>query len=122
MTDTNETRLPTTDNTAPAMLPIDGQTSQGTTVTATEDAATEDTTPKIDSGTVSRFLVLLLALVNQALTMFGHPVLNIDDATVTQLVTLAWTALSAIWCYWKDNDVTKRARVKKAGLSARHAA
>lgn len=98
MTDTNETRLPTTDNTAPAMLPIDGQTSQGTTVTATatEDAATEDTTPKIDSGTVSRFLVLLLALVNQALTMFGHPVLNIDDATVTQLVTLAWTALSAI--------------------------
>lgn len=126
MTDTNETRLPTTDNTAPAMLPIDGQTSQGTTVTvtatATEDAATEDTTPKIDSGTVSRFLVLLLALVNQALTMFGHPVLNIDDATVTQLVTLAWTALSAIWCYWKDNDVTKRARVKKARLSARHAA
>lgn len=122
MTDTNETRLPTTDNTAHAMLPIDGQTSQGTTVTATEDAATEDTTPKIDSGTVSRFLVLLLALVNQALTMFGHPVLNIDDATVTQLVTLAWTALSAIWCYWKDNDVTKRARVKKARLSARHAA
>ena len=124
MTDTNETRLPTTDNTAPAMLPIDGQTSQGTTVTATatEDAATEDTTPKIDSGTVSRFLVLLLALVNQALTMFGHPVLNIDDTTITQLVSLAWTAGSAIWCYWKDNDVTKAARTKKARLSARHAA
>ncbi len=54
--------------------------------------------------------------------MLGHPVLNIDDTTITQLVSLAWTAGSAIWCYWKDNDVTKRARVKKARLSARHAA
>ena len=107
------------------MLPIDGQTSQGATVTATDDDVAEDmpaTTPKIDSGTVSRFLVLLLALVNQALTMFGHPVLNIDDTTITQLVSLAWTAGSAIWCYWKDNDVTTKARVKKARLSARHAA
>lgn len=125
MTDTTENRLPSTDTTARlGMLPIDGQTSQGATVTATDDDVAEDmpaTTPKIDSGTVSRFLVLLLALVNQALTMFGHPVLNID-ATITQLVSLAWTAGSAIWCYWKDNDVTKAARTKKARLSARHAA
>lgn len=126
MTDTMENRLPSTDTTARlGMLPIDGQTSQGATVTATDDDVAEDmpaTTPKIDSGTVSRFLVLLLALVNQALTMFGHPVLNIDDTTITQLVSLAWTAGSAIWCYWKDNDVTKAARTKKARLSARHAA
>lgn len=126
MTDTTENRLPSTDTTARlGMLPIDGQTSQGATVTATDDDVGEDmpaTTPKIDSGTVSRFLVLLLALVNQALTMFGHPVLNIDDTTITQLVSLAWTAGSAIWCYWKDNDVTKAARTKKARLSARHAA
>lgn len=126
MTDTTENRLPSTDTTARlGMLPIDGQTSQRATVTATDDDVAEDmpaTTPKIDSGTVSRFLVLLLALVNQALTMFGHPVLNIDDTTITQLVSLAWTAGSAIWCYWKDNDVTKAARTKKARLSARHAA
>lgn len=126
MTDTTENRLPSTDTTARlGMLPIDGQTSQGATVTATDDDVAEDmpaTTPKIDSGTVSRFLVLLLALVNQALTMFGHPVLNIDDTTITQLVSLAWTAGSAIWCYWKDNDVTKAARTKKARFSARHAA
>lgn len=126
MTDTTENRLPSTDTTARlGMLPIDGQTSQGATVTATDDDVAEDmpaTTPKIDSGTVSRFLVLLLALVNQALTMFGHPLLHIDDTTITQLVSLAWTAGSAIWCYWKDNDVTKAARTKKARLSARHAA
>lgn len=116
MTDTTENRLPTANTTEYDAMPVSAQ------IMAAADDDAETTTPRIDGGTISRFLVLLLALVNQALTMFGHPVLNIDDATVTQFVTLAWTALSAIWCYWKDNDVTKAARTKKARLSARHAA
>lgn len=116
MTDTTENRLPTANTTEYAAMPVSAQ------IMAAADDDAETTTPRIDGGTISRFLVLLLALVNQALTMFGHPVLSIDDATVTQFVTLAWTVLSAIWCYWKDNDVTKAARTKKARLSARHAA
>lgn len=116
MTDTTENRLPTANTTEYAAMPVSAQ------IMAAADDDAETTTPRIDGGTISRFLVLLLALVNQGLTMFGHPVLNIDDTTITQLVSLAWTAGSAIWCYWKDNDVTKRARVKKARLSARHAA
>ena len=116
MTDTTENRLPTANTTEYDAMPVSAQI-----MAATDDDA-EASTPRIDGGTISRFLVLLLALVNQALTMFGHPVLNIDDTTITQLVSLAWTAGSAIWCYWKDNDVTTKARVKKARLSARHAA
>jgi SPP1 family holin len=116
MTDTTENRLPTASTTEVTVMPVSAQIQA-----ATDDDA-ETTTPRIDGGTISRFLVLLLALVNQALTMFSHPVLNIDDTTITQLVSLAWTAGSAIWCYWKDNDVTKQARTKKARLSARHAA
>ena len=112
MTDTTENRLPATSTTEVTVMPVSAQIQA-----ATDDDA-ETTTPRIDGGTISRFL----ALVNQALTMFGHPVLNIDDTTITQLVSLAWTAGSAIWCYWKDNDVTKAARTKKARLSARHAA
>lgn len=116
MTDVTETRLPTTAATDDGAMPVSAQ------ITAAADDGAEATTPRIDSGTISRFLVLLLALINQALTMFGHPVLTVDDTTITQLVSLAWTAGSAIWCYWKDNDVTKQARTKKARLSARHAA
>lgn len=116
MTDTTENRLPTTDATEEDAMPVSAQ------ITAANDDDAEATTPRIDGGTISRFVILLLALINQALTMLGHPVLNIDDTTITQLVSLAWTTGSAIWCYWKDNDVTKRARVKKAKLSARHAA
>ena len=115
MTDTTENRLPATSTTEVTVMPVSAQ------IQAATDDDTEASTPRIDGGTISRFIVLL-ALVNQALTMFGHPVLNIDDTTITQLVSLAWTAGSAIWCYWKDNDVTKQARTKKARLSARHAA
>lgn len=117
MTDTTENRLPTANTTEYAAMLVSAQI-----MAAADDDDAEATTPRIDGGTISRFLVLLLALVNQGLTMFGHPVLNIDDTTITQLVSLAWTAGSAIWCYWKDNDVTAKARVKKARLSARHAA
>ena len=112
MTDTTENRLPTANTTEDDAMPVSAQ------IMAAADGNAEATTPRIDSGTISRFLVLLLALVNQGLTMFGHPVLNIDDTTITQLVSLAWTAGSAIWCYWKDNDVTAKARVKKARLPA----
>lgn len=117
MTDTTENRLPATSTTEVTVMPVSAQI-QAATDDATDDDA-ETTTPRIDGGTISRFLVLLLALVNQALTMFGHPVLNIDDTTITQLVSLAWTAGSAIWCYWKDNDVRSRLAPRKHG--SRHA-
>ena len=115
MTDTTENRLPTASTTEVTVMPVSAQIQA-----ATDDNA-EASTPRID-GVHILGRRAAAALVNQALTMFGHPVLNIDDTTITQLVSLAWTAGSAIWCYWKDNDVTKAARTKKARLSARHAA
>ncbi len=115
--ETTGIRLPSADTTAVDM-PTSEQLADSTTDTTDATAAT----PRIDSGTVARFLVLLLALANQALTMFGRPVLNIDDTAVTQLVSLLWTTISALWCYWKDNDITVRARARKARLAGKHAA
>ena len=115
--ETTGIRLPSAATTA-VDLPTSEQLADSTTDTTAATAAT----PRIDSGTVARFLVLLLALANQALTMFGRPVLNIDDTAVTQLVSLLWTTISALWCYWKDNDITVRARARKARLAGKHAA
>ena len=115
--ETTGIRLPSADTTA-VDIPTSEQLADSTTDTTAATAAT----PRIDSGTVARFLVLLLALANQALTMFGRPVLNIDDTAVTQLVSLLWTTISALWCYWKDNDITVRARARKARLAGKHAA
>lgn len=115
--ETTGIRLPSADTTA-----VDMPTSEQLADSTTDTTAATAATPWIDSGTVARFLVLLLALANQALTMFGRPVLNIDDTAVTQLVSLLWTTISALWCYWKDNDITVRARARKARLAGKHAA
>lgn len=115
--ETTGIRLPSADTTA-----VDMPTSEQLADSTTDTTAATAATPRIDSGTVARFLVLLLALANQALTMFGRPVLNIDDTAVTQLVSLLWTTISALWCYWKDNDITARARARKARLAGKHAA
>lgn len=64
---------------------------------------------KIDAGTVTRTLILALALFNQLLTSTGHAVLQIDDATVTNTVTSLFTIGSAIWAWWKNNSVTQNA-------------
>lgn len=115
--ETTGIRLPSADTTA-----VDMPTSEQLADSTTDTTAATAATPRIDSGTVARFLVLLLALANQALTMFGRPVLNIDDTAVTQLVSLLWTTISALWCYWKDNDITVRALARKARLAGKHAA
>ena len=115
--ETTGIRLPSADTTA-----VDMPTSEQLADSTTDTTAATAATPRIDSGTVARLLVLLLALANQALTMFGRPVLNIDDTAVTQLVSLLWTTISALWCYWKDNDITVRARARKARLAGKHAA
>ena len=42
---------------------------------------------KIESATIVRTIVLLLALINQCLVMAGKPVIPIEDATVEAVVT-----------------------------------
>lgn len=59
--------------------------------------------------TIIRTVVLVLALVNQGLTMAGHSVLPIEDEQVTELLTLLFTIGSSVWAWWKNNSFTKSA-------------
>lgn len=63
----------------------------------------------IDKGTVIRTTILVLALVNQVLTVFGINPLPIDNANVELLIATAWTIVSAIWSWWKNNNITQEA-------------
>lgn len=62
---------------------------------------------KID--TVIRTICLVLALVNQGLTMAGVSPLPIEDEQVTELVTLLCTVVAAVWAWWKNNSFTPAA-------------
>ena len=64
---------------------------------------------KISAGTIARTIVLLLALVNQCLSMAGIQVLPIADEDVNTIVTTLWTLVASVVAWWKNNSFTKAA-------------
>lgn len=66
-------------------------------------------TCKISAGTIARTICLVLALVNQVLTVLGYSPLPIEDGTVSLLVSTAATVITAVLGWWKNNSVTAAA-------------
>lgn len=64
----------------------------------------------ITAGTIARTIILALALINQVLSVTGHPVLPIEDAQVETLVTTGWTVIAAMIAWWKNNSFTSAAK------------
>ena len=67
------------------------------------------TTNKISAGTIARTIILLLALINQCLSMAGMSPLPIEDEQVETIITTAWTVIAAVWAWWKNNSFTQAA-------------
>ena len=65
---------------------------------------------KIQPDTIARTIVLALALINQCLAIMGSGTIQIAENDVYQLVSLAWTIISAIVAWWYNNSFTKHAR------------
>lgn len=63
-----------------------------------------------------RTLVLGLALLNQALVMFGVTDTEVELETWTQYATYAFTVISSIWSWWKNNSFTQKAQQADAVL------
>lgn len=72
----------------------------------------------ISAGTIARTLCLALALVNQVLTVTGHAVLPIDDDTINQAVSLAFTVGASAAAWWKNNSFTRAARAADEYMAA----
>lgn len=66
-------------------------------------------TNKITAGTIARTIVLLLALVNQCLSMAGIQIIPIADEDINTLVTTLWTVCASLVAWWKNNSFTKAA-------------
>lgn len=78
-------------------------------------------TPVIGTGTITRtvalfaaFVLAALSGVNQWLVSQGRSPLNVDQATVSNLVTYLVSLAAAIWAWWKPSNFTARARRKYA--------
>lgn len=60
----------------------------------------------ISAGTISRTIILALALLNQVLSVTGHAVLPIEDDAINQAVTLVFTIGASVAAWWKNNSFT----------------
>lgn len=77
----------------------------------------------ISKGTIIRTGCLVLAIINNALAIAGKSPLPIDDATLTEVISFAFTTVASIVAWWKNNSFTLAAieadevmKTKKAGL------
>lgn len=61
------------------------------------------------TDTIIRTALLLLALVNQILTVCGKSPLPIKDEDLTQILSLCFTIGASIWSWWKNNSLTANA-------------
>lgn len=64
---------------------------------------------KINKETIARTIVLLIALVNQILTMFGiNPIPYSNDEVYIGITSLL-TVGASLWTWWKNNSFTSKA-------------
>ena len=64
---------------------------------------------KIQANTIIRTIVLVITLVNQALTIFGKNPHPFSENQIYEALTAVSTVLAAIWAWWKNNSFTKAA-------------
>lgn len=65
---------------------------------------------KISKDTIIRTAVLIIALVNQALIMFGKNQLPWTEDELYQGVSAVVTVIASVWGFWKNNSFTNEAQ------------
>lgn len=63
----------------------------------------------IKKDTIIRTIVLIVALINQGLTIAGKNPLPFEDAEITEILSYIFTICASLWSWWKNNSFTKNA-------------
>lgn len=63
----------------------------------------------VSAGTIARTAVLVIALINQILTMFGMNPLPFSDDQVYAGITAIFTVVAAVTAWWKNNSFSEAA-------------
>ena len=63
----------------------------------------------IKKDTIIRTIVLVIALVNQALTIAGKNPLPFEDKEITEFLSYIFTVAASLWAWWKNNSFTQNA-------------
>lgn len=63
----------------------------------------------IKKDTIARTIILVIALLNQVLAIFGKQAFPVTEDQVYQVISLVATIGTAIWAWWKNNSFTHAA-------------
>ena len=91
--------------------PVD--TEEDTGVVNGEDES-EISAPAITKGTIIRTILLAIGVINLILTSTGNSPLPFDNEDVNMTVSVVFDVIVSVIAWWKDNDFTKKARLRKA--------
>lgn len=69
------------------------------------------------SKAIIRLLIQAILLVNMCLTLTGNNPIPFDESAVTDWLMTTVTAVSSIWIWWKNNNVTKHAQYAQQSLN-----
>ncbi|AMQ66648.1 holin [Bacillus phage Shbh1] len=73
--------------------------------------------PSLSPMMVVRTVVFLLAIINSVAVMFGFELgLEVNQENLYQLVSGVFLVGSGIVAWYKNNDITKKARIKAAKM------
>ena len=68
--------------------------------------------------TIIRTVVLLIALLNQILVVFGKNPLPFGEEGIYEAVSLAATVGASLWAWWKNNSFSREAAEADRYLNA----
>lgn len=68
-----------------------------------------DPSRTISADTIARTIILLLALVNQLLAIFGHSTISFAENDIYQIISACWTVAASLAAWWKNNSFTRLA-------------
>lgn len=64
---------------------------------------------KPSAATITRTIILVLAIANNALAIAGKSPLPISNEEVTEVVSFVFTTVAALVAWWKNNSFTQKA-------------
>lgn len=66
---------------------------------------------------IIRLIVMAVLMVNMGLTVAGENPIPLDETDLTEWLTVAVAGISAVYSWWKNNNVTKQAQQAQAVLN-----
>ncbi|KAA0956621.1 phage holin [Planococcus sp. ANT_H30] len=64
-----------------------------------------------DNGSIIRTVILGIALLNQLLVGAGYSPLPFEDAQIELMLSTTFTVVAAIVAWWKNNNLTRKAKM-----------